>query len=250
MPASALHRIHAMLADPPREPDIRRGYLDLIGSQRPGRPGVAELLMNTHTVPAIYEQWWRPALGWVAKGFTGPGMVGEQRILHRMLAPHAGDTVLDVACGPGTFTRSLGAGVGTGGLAVGLDASSTMLRRAVADTGLAQVGYLRADATELPLRAATVNAVCCYAALHLFTEPMRALDAMTRVLAPGGRIALLTSCRPAAVGPSVSAGLFAPAAGLVLFDRDEITGALADRGFRRIQRQVYGAAQFVGAVQP
>ena len=39
------------------------------------------------------------------------------------------------------------------------------------------------------------DAVCCFAALHLFEDPMRALDRMTAVLTPGGRIAIFTTVR-------------------------------------------------------
>lgn len=247
---TAIERILALLAEPPSHPATEAGYLDLMGSQRPGRAGPAELLMNSSTVPTIYERWWRPAGGWIAKGFTGPGMADEQRILRGTLALSPGDTVLDVACGPGNFTRALGEAVGPEGLAIGLDASASMLDRAVADTDADQVGYVHTDATELPLRPGSVQAVCCYAALHLFAEPMRALDAMAQVLAPGGRIALLASCRPQWSALRVPAGLFAEGAGLVLFDPDDITTALRARGFEQIQQQINGAVQFVGAVRP
>ena len=54
---------------------------------------------------------------------------------------------------------------------------------------------MRGDAVELPFRDASFDAVCCFAALHLFAEPFVALDHMARVLTPGGRIAIFTSCR-------------------------------------------------------
>ena len=39
------------------------------------------------------------------------------------------------------------------------------------------------------------DAARCFAAFHLFADPMRALDRMTAVLTPGGRIALFTTAR-------------------------------------------------------
>ena len=48
----------------------------------------------------------------------------------QMLHLLGGERVLDVACGTGAFTRHFGEAVGPQGLAVGLDASATMLERA------------------------------------------------------------------------------------------------------------------------
>lgn len=247
---AATERILALLADPPERPDVGAGYLDLIGSRRPGRPGVSELLMNSAVVPAIYERWWRPALGQVVKGVGGPSMAGEHRILHEMLALRPGDTVLDVACGPGNFTRALGRTLGEQGLAIGIDASETMLQRAVEDNTANNVGYVHGDAGELPFRESTMDAVCCYAALHLFADPMRALDSMSRVLVPGGRIALLTSCRPGRRAAALATATAARIGSLTLFGPDEITGTLRDRGFEDVVQQVHGVVQFVGVRRP
>ena len=56
-------------------------------------------------MPEIYERWWRPGLGRVAKGVFGPGMADEKRIARLLLGLMPGDGVLDVACGTGNFTR-------------------------------------------------------------------------------------------------------------------------------------------------
>ena len=99
-------------------------------------------------------------------------MRDEHRIARLLLGLTPGDGVLDVACGPGNFTREFAQIVGAGGLAVGIDASATMLARAVADTTRpASVAYVRGDAEALPFRDASFDAVCCFAALHLFADP-------------------------------------------------------------------------------
>ena len=56
-----------------------RGYLDLLDGELDST-GVTQDLMLTRLVPAIYERYWRPALGRVAKGPLGPGMSDERRI--------------------------------------------------------------------------------------------------------------------------------------------------------------------------
>ena len=238
------------LLDPARRPraaPVVDGYMDLLG--RAGRSGgrPAQRLMLTRALPVVYERWWRPTWGRMVMGPLGPGMAGERQIAQELLELAPGDTVLDVACGPGNFVRDFAGAVGRRGLVVGLDASPTMLARAVEDTRVApNVAYLRGDAVQLPFRDGSFDAICCFAALHLFAEPGAALDAMARVLAPRGRLAILTSAR-APLTPAPVGTLIGAATGLRVFGRDEITRALAERGFEDVRRRVRGLAQFVAA---
>ena len=199
-------------------------------------------------MPTIYENYWRPALGRLMKGVSGPSMAGEHRLAQRLLRLGHDDVVLDVACGTGRFTRRFAETVGPGGLAVGLDASTTMLDRAVAATAAGEpVAYLRADAVHPPLRDAAVDAVCCFAALHMFAEPITALDEFTRVLKPGGRLALLTSGRHAWQPARLVDTVLGAASGQRMFDRGEVGDLLRARGFTAIEERFGGVVQFVGA---
>jgi SAM-dependent methyltransferase len=247
----ASDRVRPLLAAEFRDAPVRNGLIDLLGGGAPAMTGSAQRLMFTDVVPAIYERWWRPAFGRVIKGAFGPGMSDEHRIARLMLALTPGDGVLDVACGPGNFTREFARVVGPTGLAVGIDASPTMLARAVRDTpaiDFDNVAYVRGDAVELPFRDASFDAVCCFAALHMFAEPFRALDRMARVLTPGGRIAIFTSCRMRSAPLRTWDGIVGERlTGQRMFERDEITGALRERGFVDVSQRVSGLTQFVGA---
>jgi SAM-dependent methyltransferase len=247
--SGGLERSLALL-DPARRPPsvpVVDGYLDLIRDAPPPSTGVSQRFMLTAIVPVVYERYWRPVLGRIAKGPFGPGMAEERRIARLLLGLGPGDGVLDLACGPGNFTRDFAQLVGPGGLAVGCDASPTMLARAVEETpDQDNVAYMRADAAALPFRDRTFDAVCCFAALHLFADPFRALDEMARVLTPGGRVALLTSCRTRTPGARAWDGFVGARLGMRMFERDEITEALTERGFSPVRRRVSGLAQFVG----
>jgi SAM-dependent methyltransferase len=229
---------------------VPAGYFDLLGPEPPRSTGFVQDLMLTGAVPRIYERWWRPALGRVAKGVLGPGMQDEHRIARLLLSLSAGDRVLDVACGTGNFTRDFARSVGDEGLAVGIDVSETMLSKAVADTsraGLdAQAAYIRGDAQELPFRDAGFDAVCCFAAFHLFADPMRALDRMTAVLKPGGRIALFTTSRGRSAPVRTVESLLTGRSGARMFEQEEVARALERRGFAEVRRRVTGITQFVG----
>jgi len=231
----------------PSFPDVARGYVDLLGEAAEAETtGPAGRLMITRALPVVYERWWRPAWGRVLRGAMAGGMRDEHRIARLLLGLTPGDGVLDVACGPGNFTREFARIVGPGGLAVGIDASATMLARAVADTPEEQVAYVRGDAVALPFRDASFDAVCCFAALHLFADPDAALDHMTRVLTPGGRVAILTSCRlRSAAGRTVN-DLAGARSGMRIFGPDEIVDGLQARGYAEVRQRIAGLTQFVG----
>jgi SAM-dependent methyltransferase len=251
-PANALERTLELLSEPAARLAAERGindagYLDLLEGELEST-GPTQDLMVTRLVPAIYERYWRPALGRVAKGVTGPGMAEELRIARLMLGLGAGDTVLDVACGPGNFTREFARTVGPNGLALGIDGSRTMLERGGEELRRTELGNLvliRGDATALPFRDATVDAICCFAALHLFSDPFAGLDEMRRALRPGGRIALMTSVRRELTVRPLKP-LLERASGMRIFEGDEIVAALERRGFTEIHRRLSGMVQFVG----
>lgn len=240
------------LFEPQRRPRVQEGgpgYVDLLGEGDPtgSRPG--QRLMASRVLPAIYERFWRPLGARLLMGLTGPGTEEEHRIASEMMSISPGDRVLDVACGPGNFTRDFASRAG-GGLVVGLDASATMLAVAVRETACGNVAYVRGDAADLPFRSDSFDAACCFAALYLIGEPMRALEEIVRVLAPGGRVALLASCSRGALPASAVDAVVRPLSGVRIFDREELTGALAALGMATIEQRVTGFAQFVSAVKP
>ena len=242
----ALERLSPLLRPEVRDAPVVDGFLDALGDARPESPGMAHDWMFSDVLPKVYEDWWRPAWGRLFKGVFGPGMADERRIARLLMGLSPGDGVLDVACGTGSFTRDFGAVVGDAGLSIGLDASETMLRRAVAETRLDQVAYVRGDVIEMPFREASFDAVCCFAALNLFADPMAALDSMTGVLTPGGRIAIFTSARTRSAPFRTFESVVRARSGIHMFERRELVDALQARGYVEIQQRITGFTQFVG----
>ncbi|MFL5900334.1 MAG: class I SAM-dependent methyltransferase [Solirubrobacterales bacterium] len=233
----------------PDEPDVDQGYLDLLGERAPTGGGLGQRLMVSRLLPLVYQRFWRPVGTRFLMGMAGPGAEEERRLALQMLAISPGDRVLDVACGPGNFTRDFAQAAGDG-LVAGIDASPTMLGVAVRDTQRANVAYVRGDACDLPFRDASFDAVCCFAALYLIEEPMRALEEIVRVLAPGGRVALLSSCsRGLLLAPAANTVVRA-LSGVRVFGRDELTGALAKSGLVGVEQRIAGLAQFISGSRP
>lgn len=242
---SAVQRAAEVVGFDPARPRPR-GYVDLLDAE-PAPTGLAQRLMGTRLVPAVYERWWRPVLARLVKGPWGPSMADELRAARRLLAVTEGAVVLDVACGPGTVTRALAADAGAEGTVIGVDVSATMLARAVAATRDDHVVYVRGDVTDLAVGEARVDAVCCFAALHLVADPWAALDTMTRALTPGGRLAILTSVSPRTRAGARVAEAAGALIGVRVFGSDELSDALAARGCELTAAQRFGGFQLVAA---
>lgn len=232
-----------------REPDDSAGYLDVLGEEGEQPRTVAGLAMRSGLVASIYQRGWRQGLN-LAMGIGGLGPSEERRYAAESLELAKASLVLDVACGPGNFTHIFASSVPHGGLVVGLDASRAMLAQAVADNVVPGAAYLRADARGMPFADRTFDAICCYAALYLVPEPFTVLTDMLRVLAPGGRIALMTSYRGSWEPQRLARGALSVLSGVRMFERGELTGVLRSAGMVDIEQEIRGAVQFVNARRP
>lgn len=253
MRSAAKRRLRQLLEPKPVGAVDRGGYLDLLGDAPQAGPstGVAQRLMHTTAIPRIYENWWRPALGRMAKGLGGPSMAEEHRLAAQLLGLAPGHVVLDVACGTGAFTRSFSDIVGPSGLVIGLDGSRTMLERADRTTaGHRAVAFLRADAVRPPLVPGSLDAVCCFAALHLFHEPEVALSSFADLLKPGGRLAVLTSAQRTWFPLRQLDTVVGTVGGIRMFHRGEVARLLRRGGFDDVTERFHGVVQFVGARRP
>jgi ubiquinone/menaquinone biosynthesis C-methylase UbiE len=102
----------------------------------------------------------------------------------------SGETVLDVATGPGTVARLASVRVGPQGRVIATDIAPLMLDIARAKpllTGAAPIEYLESPAAPLTARSGAFNAVLCQQGLQFFPDRLGALREMRRVLKPNGR---------------------------------------------------------------
>jgi SAM-dependent methyltransferase len=132
-------------------------------------------------------------------GTVGPDVFGyfARRLVDYVGIPRSG-RVLDVACGTGAALMPTAETVGAGGLAVGVDLSEAMLRRAGDASHAGSVPRIllaRMDAQQLAVRSETFDAVVCSFALGSFPDAASALMECRRVARPGGRLGLVVSDR-------------------------------------------------------
>jgi ubiquinone/menaquinone biosynthesis C-methylase UbiE len=101
------------------------------------------------------------------------------------------DQVLDVACGTGQLALAFAA---VANHVTGIDATPAMIERAQtlqADEKVDNVRWVVGDAYHLPFKTGEFSIVTCRYAFHHMLEPSAAVAEMTRVCAPGGRVALV-----------------------------------------------------------
>jgi ubiquinone/menaquinone biosynthesis C-methylase UbiE len=101
------------------------------------------------------------------------------------------DTVLDVACGTGQLALAFAE---VASRVTGIDVTPAMIERAQtlqADARVASVRWIVGDAYHLPFSAGEFSVVACRYALHHTLDPAAVAAEMTRVCAPGGRVALV-----------------------------------------------------------
>ncbi|BBZ46485.1 class I SAM-dependent methyltransferase [Mycobacterium parmense] len=234
----ALQRALDLLTDPPADPDVSRGYLDLLGSRQED-DGVS---VNTGPIQAAWASPIGSMLYDNAQALSRRLISAWQLPLEWLNIPPGG-VALDVGSGPGNVTASLARAAGPDGLALGVDISEPMLRRAVRNEAGPQVGFIKADAQRLPLRDGTVDAVISTAVLQLVPNPMAALAEMTRVLRTGGRLAVMV---PTA-GRAAKLWRMLPNVGAHAFDEDEIGDFLEDHGLTSVRVSNFGLLQWVRA---
>lgn len=143
----------------------------------------------------ILDQFTRQAVP-----FSTAAAIRNEAALNRiveMAEAGPGDTVLDVACGPGLLACAFAR---VARHVTGIDLTPAMLEQArelQRRQGLENLTWQEGDALPLPYEDGCFSIVSSRFALHHFLDPLAALKEMRRVCRPGGRIVVADSA-PAA----------------------------------------------------
>lgn len=180
--------------------------------------------------------------GLVAAVTMLPGGTDDARLAQQLSGLGAGDTLVDVGCGPGPAVRYAAR---LGATAIGVDPAPVMLRiarlvtrgargaratratRATRAAGHARFAEGRAEAIPVPDGSATV--LWSVACVHHWRDLDAGLAEAGRVLAPGGRlVAIERRCQPGADGlashgwTDAQAAAFAESCSAAGFERVQI----------------------------
>jgi SAM-dependent methyltransferase len=226
---------HAPLADPRCEACARdyadaAGRWDFVGAAA-GAGGLAQSLMESRLATGVYEGGIRPTL---TRLVGGPSYATEARWLSDWLKDAAGPA-LDLACGTGRYTRWLAERLGPDA-AFGVDLSAPMLAGASARSPA--LTFARGSALSVPVADASLGALVCFGALHLFPDPAAAIAEWGRCLRPGGVVATLFAAeRPRTRALQRWAGR---AIGLHFLEVDRVSAEMGRAGLRLSAREDAG----------
>ena len=238
----ALRRALDLLTDPPANPDVSKGYLDLLtdelstGTEPPKNTGPIQAAWASGLGSMLYDN---------AQALARR-LISVWKLPIDWLNIPSGGVALDVGSGPGNVTAQLAHAAGPDGLALGIDISEPMLARAVEAQVAPNLGFLRADAQRLPLRDETVDAVTSLAVLQLIPNPAQTLAEIARVCKPGGRIALMVPTA-GSVGPLLR---LLPDGGANFFAEDELADILEDLCLVCVRTKTLGTFPLVRARRP
>ncbi len=122
--------------------------------------------------------------GWWRRLKYQPG-----RVVNRYVRP--GDTVLDIGCGPGLFTRPIARRVGENGQVIAVDIQEGMLeilKEKAAREGLgARIHLHKAEPRSLALEyPGRIDVAFGFCVVHEVPDPARLIQEVFSLLAPGG----------------------------------------------------------------
>lgn len=180
---------------------------------------------------------------------VGPIFVPWGEHLLDRVGVHEGESLLDVACGPGTVARLAACRVGPSGSVVGCDVSGEMLSiaRAKGDVGGARIEYRQCPAEALSVDDGSFDVAVCQQGLQFFGDKVGALRELRRALRDGGRVGVsvwceIDACEPFAaiasaistvLGPEVAAGYRNGPWGFG--DADQLADVLRAAGFADVE---------------
>jgi SAM-dependent methyltransferase len=125
-------------------------------------------------------------------------LTGHEALAGRLIRPGAFDVrgrkhILDAACGNGRYSRFLLRHADSDAKLTTFDLSPKMLERARNRLKSERVTHAVADLTRLPYGDASFDAIVCGWVLEHLPDPRPGLRELARVLAPGGRLLLLST---------------------------------------------------------
>jgi SAM-dependent methyltransferase len=170
------------------------------------------------------------------------GVSGSSRFIDHIASFHAealkgiAGTILDVACGPATYSRRIASPARN---VYGVDISMGVLRQGmtyVERDGAPSVHLARARVEELPFENAVFDGVICSGSLHLFPDTVLALREIARTMKPGAPLSVQTFV----AGKTVINRLLQNRSWLHTFELAELQRYVAEAGFEGFRPELDG----------
>lgn len=212
---------------------VKQGIVDMVEREEAEVITPFQRVMQTPVVVSIYEKIWRRIGYYLA---SSRSFSREMQTVMGMAQKMSPGRALDLACGPGVFTRPLARACQ--GVVIGLDLSWPMLlhaQKTLSKERLQNILLIRATAFAMPFVDGAFQYINCCGALHLFDKPALALKEIARVLDEKGLLCVQTTIRP-----SRSAGIAYILEKFIrfgFFDESELRDLLRSHGFEILESE-------------
>ena len=170
------------------------------------------------------------------------GIRGGSRLINRIAGFHSETlkgitgSVLDVACGPATYSRRIASPSRN---VYGIDVSMGVLRQGmtyVAREGVQGIHLARACVEELPFENAVFEGAVCSGSLHLFPDAVLSLREIARTMKPGAPLSVQTFV----AGNTVINRIMQKRSWLHTFELVKLQQYLTEAGFERFRYELDG----------
>ncbi|KYC45090.1 MAG: ubiquinone/menaquinone biosynthesis methyltransferase [Candidatus Methanofastidiosum methylothiophilum] len=213
------------------------GVLDLLNEESPGMIAISEPMKWNWVVKIYNGILWRRSF-WMSKWMFGIGFDQEYKLITDAAKLSPKDSVLDLACGPGTYTKPIAQIVKQGRI-VGFDISLPMLGFAANQAQkeeLKNILYIHGTVKDIPFANEEFDVINCCGALHLFRDILpELLIKINAMLKPGGRFTIGAGRKPDDKFNRKLVILSTKKTGLKYFTPEELKHNLYDAGFSDVK---------------
>lgn len=176
---------------------VDHGFLDLLSEDSPGMLPISNAMKWNWLVKLYNSRLWRRSF--LLKFLFGISFAREFEMITDAAKLQGHETLLDLACGPGTYSLPLAKRL-DGGFVIGVDLSIPMLKYAAKKANEEKqnnILFIHVNAKNLPFTDGEFDIVNCCGALHIFREFLPdLLSKISRILKPGGRFTIAAANIP------------------------------------------------------
>jgi SAM-dependent methyltransferase/uncharacterized protein YbaR (Trm112 family) len=225
---------------------VKNGIVDFYPDSLPSS-NIVQKFMENRWVARVYENHFRPAFTRIGSSAT---YRDEELFLERYDAPDNHRWILDIAAGTGRYARYFSERNGKGTV-IALDISLPMLeigKASAEKAGCANILFVKGDAGNLPIKDHVMDRVNCFGALHLFPDPWRSLDEMSRIGVDGCPLTVLTACRVERPVLAKIQKILTAFSGFRFFNPDELEVYFKDHGLQNVFIRIINMLIMFGGV--
>ena len=213
-----------------------KDFIDFVGKSARKNFNLSQWAMEFSPIVFIYENIWRPMVTIPFSDYEW-----EKKKILNMLELENCQSVLDIACGPGNFTRLISDNCkNRNSEIVGVDLSVPMLKKAVTNNKnqkYSHIIFMRANVLQWNFAPESFDRIHCAGALHLFPEIQNVFHSIAKTLKPNGIFAGATYIKKTATGKILKNAL-EPFLKFHWFEPEELQELASNAGLVQWEHQI------------